>query len=271
MKFHSNTALPYPVIADNRDDYHDSHYKVDSKILVTNAETKITLHHDIHPYEFEKLITYDSKFTFVVVIRCRSTFYKKAFSSHEKEQVIEIDSYDLRGDVYIEPYVVAIKKTQVFSESLNSEYGAEQFSYDSGNIVAKALERKFTILKDAFKPLESVFEITKADDLEEGEWELDAESDKLRLRVSPKLHELESNIRSTKEGQAILLNSIYYAAVVEAIQILKEDTMNTKWAKVFKAKMNPLGIDLERMPAYKIANILLNRPALRLKKIDWFQ
>jgi len=269
MKFHSNTALPYPVIADKRDDYLDSFYNVESNVLATNNEVIITLKHSLSPYDIEKLITYSTELSFAVIIRCRSTFYKKVFFSQDKDQVLRVDSLQLRDDVWIEPYIVARKRTRVSSKSLNQEYGTQEIDYESGDVIAKALERKFIMSKDAFKPLESIFKIIKDEKLEEGEWELDAEPDKLELRVSPKLHELESNIRSTKLGRAVLLNSIYYAAVVEAIQVLKEDPMDTKWAKVLKSKMAPLGIDLERIPSYKIANILLNKPALRLSDIDF--
>jgi len=266
MKFHSNTALPYPIIATHRDDYENSKYVVESRVKITNNEAKINLKHDITPYEIEKLVTHKNDLSFAVVVRCRSTFFKNVYFSQDIDQSITIDSLDLRDEVFIEPYIVAKRRVTVSSDDLNPEYGTNEVTYESGNVVAKALERKFVIRRDAFKPLESVFEIVKAEDLEEGDWELDAESDKLALRVSPKIHELESNLKSTEKGQSILLNSIYYAAVVEAIQILKEDDMNTKWAKVFKAKISPLGIDMKRASAYKVANILLNKPLLRLGK-----
>lgn len=266
MKFHSNTALPYPIIATHRDDYENSKYVVESRVKITNNEAKINLKHDITPYEIEKLVTHKNDLSFAVVVRCRSTFFKNVYSSQDKDQSITIDSFDLRDEVYIEPYIVAKRRVTVSTENLNSEYGTNEVTYESGNVIAKALERKFVIRRDAFKPLESVFEIVKAEDLEEGDWELDTESDKLALRVSPKVHKLESILKSTEKGQSILLNSIYYAAVVEAIQTLKEDNMNTKWAKVFNAKISPLGIDLKRASAYKVANILLNKPLLRLSK-----
>jgi len=65
------------------------------------------------------------------------------------------------------------------------------------------------------------------------------------------------------------LNSLYFAAVTEAVQTLKEgESVNTKWAKVFKARITNLSIDLDNVPSYKIANKLLKRPILKLNEID---
>jgi hypothetical protein len=269
MKFHTNIALPYPVIADERDDFLDSSYVVLSKVNISNTKVSIILDHNISLYEIEKAVEYSGELSYVTVIRCRSTFFRKAYFSDKPHQEINIKSLELRDEVFIEPYVVAKESITVKSNKINPEYGFNEIKYESGDVVAIALVRNFSHLKDAFKPLETVFEITLVKDLEDGDWELDTESDKLSIRVSKSVHEFESSYKNNKKGEAILLNSLYFAAVTEAVQTLKEgESVNTKWAKVFKARITNLSIDLDNVPSYKIANKLLKRPILKLNEID---
>ncbi len=269
MKFHTNIALPYPVIADGRDDFLDSSYTVSSKVRFSNSTVSIILDHYVSLYEVEKAIEYSGELSYVAIIRCRSTFFKKAYFSDQKHQEINIESLELRDEVFIEPYIVAKTGVTIRSSKINPEYGFNEIKYEIGDVIAIAPIRNFSHLKDAFKPLESVFEINLVKDLEDGDWELDAESDKLILRLSKSVHEFESHYKDSKKGKAILLNSLYFVAVTEAVQILKEEEgVNSKWAKVFKSRIVNLGINLDNVPAYKVANKLLKHPILMLNKID---
>ena len=109
MKFQNNTALPYPVIAEGRDDYIDSSYTVRIYKSIDSQRVRISLEHDVSVYKIEKLInnSENNELSFLTIVECRSTFYKEAFFSQDAKQHIYINTLDLRDDVYIQTYIVA--------------------------------------------------------------------------------------------------------------------------------------------------------------------
>src|SRR3546814_10966733 len=53
------------------------------------------------------------------------------------------------------------------------------------------------------------------------EWQIDASDDKVRISVSPGLKERIASARNSKENRAILINSIYFGAVVQCLSFLR--------------------------------------------------
>lgn len=73
------------------------------------------------------------------------------------------------------------------------------------------------------------------------------------------------NARNSKANRAVLINSIYFGAVMQAIQKLQnEDTRETyidkKWAKVITGQAHNKGFDISSNDAYLIAERLMQQP-----------
>ena len=140
----------------------------------------------------------------------------------------------------------------------------------AGDIIAVDSGNQFFVDKEYFKPLQSIFELVLNPKLESGEWEIYSDQDKLQINVAQNIFDLENDLRQNLAGKSVLLNSIWFAAVMHAVQLLKDNQAianEYRWADVVHAKINLLGINLDRDDAYKIATKLLNHPLVGLETL----
>ena len=95
-----------------------------------------------------------------------------------------------------------------------------------------------------------------------GEWRVSLEQDNVRIEVSAGMKEAIDNSRSTNLCKSVLLNSIYFSAVVHAVQRLKDDGdfEDYTWAKVMERQIHNSHIDLANTDAYVIAQKLMKQP-----------
>lgn len=172
----------------------------------------------------------------------------------------------LRGEVRVNPYVVVKKDIKKFvSPDINSEFGDGPFSFVVGDILAQDETQVFYIDRDLFKPVTSVFELVKQEGKTEGEWSIAFDGDHVQIEVSPKLKESIDNARNDKSKRVVLVNSIYFAAVMQAIQKLKDEESRAtygdkKWAQVIIAQAHNKGCDMNAHDAYLIAERLMQQP-----------
>jgi hypothetical protein len=261
MKFDKNKAFPYPVLRPYSDDYKEVEFKVGKEKI--NA----TISYAISSEEIEEQITLGNA-EFIAVISCRDTYFQAKLNSSDNNRQLEgeFDIGKLRGEVKVDPYVVVTKDIRYFtSPDINSEFGTDPFSFSVGDILAQDETQVFYIDRDLFKPITSVFELVKRDEQDDGIWSVDFNGDHVQIEVSHKLKESIDNARNSKENRVILLNSIYFGAVMQAIQKLKDPDdktfyENKKWAKVIFGQAHNKGVDIDSHDAYMIAERLMQQP-----------
>lgn len=273
MKFQNNTAPPYPVIAEGRDDYLDSYYTVRIQKSIDSQRVHIVLEHDVSVYKIEKLISNseNNEFSFLTIVECRSTLYKEAFYHQERKQHIYIDTFDLRDAVYIQTFIVARENVTFEYKKLNEKYDTDQVSYNQGNIVAIGPTDAFAVDPDIFKPLQSVIKKTLVEDLEDGYWEIDTGQDLLVIRASKSVHDFEAEMQNSKNGQFFLDNSIFFTAISEGIQAIKDKSVSedSKWVKAMNNMLKNRSIseqEIKDQVAYKLANKLMLYPLKSFKE-----
>jgi hypothetical protein len=104
-------------------------------------------------------------------------------------------------------------------------------------------------------------------ELAPGDWNLSFDEDKVQINASQKIHTIISNARNSNDGKSVLLSSIYFVVVMQAVQILKDDPSmrdEYKWAKALIGKIDMNQIEIDNTDAYKIANKILKEPLIRL-------
>jgi hypothetical protein len=77
------------------------------------------------------------------------------------------------------------------------------------------------------------------------------------------MKEAIDNARNNTSHKAVLLNSLYFSAVVHAIQKLKDfggDFDEKKWVRVIYRQIHNAGLDLQKVDAYLIAQKLMKHP-----------
>jgi hypothetical protein len=112
-----------------------------------------------------------------------------------------------------------------------------------------------------------VFDLVKKDELDDGMWTVGFEENHIQIEVSPKMKESIDAARNDHNKRIVLLNSIYFAAVMQAVQKLKdpnESFEGKKWAEVIRRQAHNKGVTLDKHDAYYIAELLMQQPIMLL-------
>lgn len=267
MKFDKHKAFPYPVLRPGSDDYSDVEFQVMVDFAISGHSVSANVMFANSCVEITDQIE-AGKAAYVCVISCRDTYIQRVIETKETTVSLEFEIGKLRGEVKVDPYVVVKEDIENFTcPNINAEFGNGPFTFQAGDVLAQEETQAFYIDRDVFKPITSVVDLVKKDNLTEGLWTINFDDDHIRIEVSPRLKESIDDARNDNKNRVILKNSIYFAAVMQAIQKLqdKEESFDDrKWAKIFKNQARNRGIDIEGHDAYLIAQQLMQLPALQL-------
>jgi hypothetical protein len=191
MQFDLLRAFPYPVLRPNIDDYIDG----DIQATVTleqrpdSLDVRAEIQFAVSVPEITELVTEGSAL-YSVVFACRDTYFRQAITSSAAKFVHDFPSGMLRGEVLIYPYVVAAKPINSFvCPWINPEFGTGPFTFPEGSVLALDQPWAIYIDREAFKPISSIFVLLSNENLTGYEWRIDANSEKVRIEVTPALKE----------------------------------------------------------------------------------
>lgn len=263
MKFDKNKAFPYPVLRPYCDDYVDVEFQttVEFEISKESVVAKIT-----YAISSEELVDEIEKgnAAYVSIVSCRDTYFRSVLISKLPKFEQSFDVGSLRGEVRVDPYVVATQKISDFKSSdINKEFGQDTFTFSPGDVLAQDETQVFYIDRDLFKPMSSVVDLVKNDLLSDGEWRVGLAENHIQIEVGQQMKESIDNARNDKPKQVVLLNSLYFPAIVHALQRLKEgqdEYENQRWAQVILMKLHNSGWELKEHDAYILAQRLMKQP-----------
>jgi hypothetical protein len=271
MRFDHQKAFPYPVLRPDIDDYLQSEFQVtvdieggkDNKRL--DAKVQVALSSDQIKREIEK-----GNAAVTIVFSCRETYFREAITTNKFELKKSFDAGSLRGEVLIYPFVVAVKSIKGFSApDINAEFRKDSFSFEPGEVLAAEEPKIIYIDRELFKPISSIVQIVKSDSLSGFEWKVDLEDSKIRILLSAEAKQAVDQARNSRRNRAVLINSIYFAAVMEAIQKLKDEEStysHLRWAKVITQQCHNAAINIVSNDSYIITQQLLNSPLALLNQ-----
>lgn len=266
MKFDKYKAFPYPVLRPESDDYKDGEFQATVEFAIAENNIKATISYALSVEEITNEIAIGNA-EYVCMISCRDTYFQQIISTSEREMEANFDIGVLRGEVRVNPYVVVKKNITAFtSPDINTEFGPGPFQFVDGDVLAQEEAQIFYIDRDLFRPITSVFELVKKAELPDGIWKVGFEEDHVQIEVSPKMKEAIDAARNDQRKRIVLLNSIYFAAVMQAVQKLKDPDENfegKKWAEVIRRQAHNKGVNLAD-DAYLIAEHLMQQPVALL-------
>ncbi len=265
MQFDSLRAFPYPVLRPDVDDYIDGDMQVTVEFSPSDdgREVRASVSFHISVDELKDEVA-AGRAQYVVVFACRDTYFRHVASVKKTEFEVTFPAGSLRGEVQVYPYISAVKAINKYKSSwINPEFGDGPFKYPVGAVLAVDRPQVVYIDRDVFKPLSSIFVLEKDDDIVGHEWQVRPKDDKVHLVVSPDLKALIDQARNNKAHRAVLMNSIYFAAVMQCLTLLKHggvDVSETRWGKVISQKCHNEGINLEDHDEYLVAERLMKSP-----------
>jgi len=273
MKFDPNKAFPYPVLRPYSDDYPQVDFQTTVDLTVGTDNIAAQIECAISAEAIVDQIE-EGNAEYVWVVSCRDTYFRTVIKTAQSQVAAEFPPGSLRGEVQIDPYVVVTRPIPDYTSSdLNPEFGKDPFAFSPGDILAQDEPQVFFIDRDLFRPLTSVFELVKRDGLSDGEWLIDFEQDHVQIQLSASMKEAIDDARNSPANRLILLNSLYFSAVTEAVQKLLQDEGEYdtyRWAQIIRQQAVNNGLDLSAHDAYVSANRLMKYP-LNVLNVRVFQ
>ncbi len=257
-------SYPHPVLG-NGDDL-GGFLKVELPYELSREFVKINPTFSLKNAGVEDLLT-KNKASFIIEVECRSTFFRRSFSTRKLSERISIPAKLLRERVTVNFYVCADKNISEYrpSES-HQDYEGAVFDVDAGDIVAVGGQASF-IAEKAFDPLRppvSSFMSIMEGTHHEGPIQIDYDSEKIMIVLSKADWKKYLEVRNQKSAQNILHSSIVFPALVDAaykIQTSASDYENTNWYGRLSTILETKG--LEGKDPFEIAQKILDNPAAR--------
>lgn len=271
MKFDQQKVFPYPVLRPDIDDYVDGDFQVivDVSVSPDASQVNVAVEFDLSVTEIQTEIEAGTA-EFVAVISSRETFYRTTLRTAKKKTTKIFRSDQIRGELLISPFIVAKEDIKGFkSVDINPEFGASSFTFEAGEVLAIDEPKAIYFDRDLFTPLSSVLELALDPNQKESKWTLSFDQDKLRILVGEKSKEHIDLARNNQQNKSILINSMWFGAVAEATNQLKQgsDYDDLRWASVIRQQCHNKGIDLDGSDSYQIAQTLLANPLGLLEQV----
>jgi hypothetical protein len=263
MQFDAQRAFPYPVLRPDINDYVDGEFQalIDFRHQPNSSDIELDAQFALSVDEIAAAISKGNA-KYVVVVSCRDTYFRRVLKTRSDSVKAKFFAGDLRGEVQVFPYIVADKTIPKFSCSLiNQEFGPGPFSFKKGSVLAVDTPREIFVDRDLFKPITSIFEFVKKDSISGAEWQIEFSGDKVRIAVSTAMKEKIDNFRTTSKNKAILLNSLYFAAVMQCLSHLKgKEYDNCRWAHIIRQQCTNHHLNIETHDEYMLAQRLMKFP-----------
>jgi hypothetical protein len=266
MQFDTLRAFPYPVLWPDSDDYVDGDIQVTAEFEPTEDGQEVRASVEFHLSVDElKGEVAAGRARYIAVFACRDTYFRHVESSVNQKFTVTFPAGSLRGEVQVFSYISAVKLIKSYTCTwINDEFGEGPFSYPVGAVLALDRPQMVYIDRDVFKPLSSIFAIVKDDNIVGHEWHVRTGPDKVHILVSAEMKELIDKARNNKSHRAVLMNSIYFAAVMHCLGLLKhsgeDHPEETRWGRVISQKCHNEGISIGVHDDYLIAERLMKSP-----------
>ena len=271
MKFDPLKSFGYPVLrpldpnqSPELADYVKSSFQPSFKISLDSSDPSIF----VISYDFtalslrplKKLIE-EQKATFIIRIECRETFYSLTKEVGDVGE-IKIEGDQLRDWVKLCGYVTAKQKLVLKSDKINEEFGYTEFEAEKATVLAWAPPTTYSVEKDFYRNIRSIFEYREDSSLNNGQFFVDLDEEYVFIHANSSQIKHLRNAEATKGSQLLVLNSVFYPVVLQMAMKIRDDeeeTLQRRWGKIFAAKCAAKGINYNDDPNLT-AQAILGRP-----------
>jgi hypothetical protein len=278
MRANTQKSFPYPVIRDEFDDYIDETFEIRPSFEISEDSKNATflLNYSLSSTSIKRQIA-NGNACYLSVFTCRDTFYHKVFETFEaSDNIVEINLDEIYGKLEVESFVYIKNDLSIESKNINPEYfpkdifADSKFNYPAGSIIAQSKVYKFNFVPDIFNFSSSLFQLKVDPELPQDEWVIDTNQDRIIIRAATNIIDIESELSNHEKGKSVLVNSIYFAAVMHAATLIRETLSlvdEVHWAKVFERRMQDKNVS-EADPIYKVASKLMDWPLSDLERLS---
>jgi hypothetical protein len=245
MRFDLKKSFGYPVLRENSEDYLDSTIKTSFTLTqAPESNSEFFLEYDVVIGVDEIIESINSRDLILIIsCFCPKTLHSISINSFDLNGRSLIDMRDFRGDIRIETEIVVNSNEYLLtSKKFHQEYGVNTFTLSRGQVVAQAWPEKVFVEREIFTSITSLFQWSTNDELEDGLWKMVVTPSKIKIQINQKQRYLLINSSNSKEGRAVLLNSIFFPALIQLINyaIAGDYDENDVWFRVIEVKLNSM-------------------------------
>lgn len=272
MKINNATRFPYPVLNAITGDYKEGNFSISVFIKETPSSGKLKVDYTVSLQEKKLPVQIENRNAVVgLCVTCLETYYNQVTVLDKMNGSLEFAPGQLKGRVSIRPMIWSINEIKNYSnDNLHDEYENVTWDFKTGSVLAIGNELIINVGHEKLAPMESIFSLAKNSEVPAGEIKVQADCDNITIHSHPDTYQTINNLRGTKIGQSILLNSIYLPSVMEVLSHLRDGESNfigKKWYRVFNAKCEHLHIDYKSGNFLDDAQKLLKSPIHKIKSI----
>jgi hypothetical protein len=242
--FYRPKAYPFPVLGFNLSGFLNGSRFECTINAATDTDGGITL-----GYEFllENIALRDLVMgggaTLGFDVYSRQTLTRKFISVQTFIGEASLQELDLFGPVEISPLLVTIKDVPDYQPSeISQEYVSETFFVPAGSPVAIGQPLDLEVEPDHNRNA-GLFTIRATLDKEDHYYELVTDSDVLVLSVSEKMYSAITSVRNSPSQKTMIWPSINQDVLETALESLKWDGEERRWARSLSRYLNNLNVD----------------------------
>ena len=266
MKYDPDKSFGYPVLSTRSDDYIKSDFQTEIDFDINSDNVKqfhVDFMFSCSVKEIRELIN-NGEAAYWIKVACRSTFYSKLYEVKAAGELL-LEASDFRDLVEFTGFIIGKKDTTLSSEKINPEFGYSTFPVFNGQVLAQGLPKVYIADKEFWKPISSIFEYRRKDELKDGEYTIDLNSESGVVEIFANETQCQNfkDFEKTKEGKIILLNTVFFVAVskmIEAYNDNEEEYVGKKWARILVAKAASKGVNLADPNLLLATHRILDRP-----------
>lgn len=275
MQFDTNRVFPHPVLRADVNDYTRGAFQasVDFRQNDDGDAFIVDIQAQLNVGELTALIKKGNA-EFLYILSCRDTLTRHVLRTGDVMIEKPLAVGGMRGEVHISKLVTAKSRITGYTcPHINPEFGEGPFVFEPGDVLAFDEPHVVYLEPENFRPLTSIFELSPNDSLDRYQMQFGTNDDRITIELSPYFKEMVDSARSDQTRVAVLFNSIYSHAVMDALDKLRaEPEGEERWKGVIKQKMADRNLstdDLKTVGIYEIASQLLQYPLARLD--DFFK
>jgi len=271
VKLSYSQRFPHPVLTPYTGDFVGQEISFtcdDIEEVVSTNELAISYSISISDPSLRNLISQGTVGIYISIV-CLETFYNQFHEVETSGRVI-VQGGLLHGRTRIRP-ILAVKSPipSFSSENLHEEFQPYDFSFVPGDVIGFGEEILVSIGHEKLAPMESIFRLSKSEDLPEGGLGIDMEKPFIDIKLSPGLYQSVQSLRNTARFLPVVLNAIYAPVIMHVIATLgagDQEFEGMRWYRVFRAKCEHVGVNLENADALDATQILLDWPLKELSR-----
>lgn len=273
MRLTNEMTFPHPVLASWRDDLRSGEFEVEIGFEEDVQEGGVELKFEgrLDSAAIMDLISAGRAMLGCFVI-CTATGLRRLIELGSFPASYTFAPGELLDTVLLRPIVWMLCDVSHWRpDGVHPEFDGSQ-ELTAGDIVAMADEFSITVLQADLPALETIFDLKVAENVPEGEFEIDLRRERITILAGPQTKHLVDTLREMKGPEsAVVMNGLYIPTIMTVLSSIgthgDDDYAGFRWLEPFRRRCERLEIEPSVTTAFRDAQRLLEVPFRDLQKL----